>query len=50
MDLRSNEIYNYIKYHAIKNLDYNENDWYRGVLKIEATDDKDCYGLPIPFP
>ncbi|EAR96669.2 calpain family cysteine protease (macronuclear) [Tetrahymena thermophila SB210] len=49
LDTASYQVYSYIKYYALKYHNYTKNDWYKSVIQITPTEDKDCYGLPIPF-
>ncbi|KAL4453885.1 hypothetical protein ABPG74_003768 [Tetrahymena malaccensis] len=49
LDVRSLEVYNYLKYYAQNYLNYSKNDWYKGLVNIVATDAKDIYGFPVPF-
>ncbi|KAL4460453.1 hypothetical protein ABPG74_000204 [Tetrahymena malaccensis] len=49
LDLRSYQIYKYIKYYAKKYHNYTNNDWYKLIITINPTEDKDYYDSPVPF-
>ncbi|KAL4497770.1 hypothetical protein ABPG72_000525 [Tetrahymena utriculariae] len=49
LDTPSYQVYSYIKYYAQKYHNYTKNDWYKCVIQVIPTEDKDCYDLPVPF-
>ncbi|KAL4445578.1 hypothetical protein ABPG74_006129 [Tetrahymena malaccensis] len=48
-DFKALSIYNYLKYYAIKNFSYTENDWYKVFIDIKSTNRKDKYNQQVPF-
>ncbi|KAL4453883.1 hypothetical protein ABPG74_003766 [Tetrahymena malaccensis] len=49
LDIPSYQVYSYIKYYAKKYHNYAQNDWYKCVVQVIPSEDKDCYDLPVSF-
>ncbi|KAL4482593.1 hypothetical protein ABPG72_005836 [Tetrahymena utriculariae] len=50
LDIRSFEVYDYMKYYSQQQSGNNQNDWYKYIIDIIVTEDLDCFGQLTPFP
>ncbi|KAL4496724.1 hypothetical protein ABPG73_011690 [Tetrahymena malaccensis] len=49
-DQKSYHVYKYLKLYSIEYSRYNKNDWYKQYVNIYQNQNKDIYGIQIPFP
>ncbi|EAR84027.2 calpain family cysteine protease (macronuclear) [Tetrahymena thermophila SB210] len=50
LDVKSRQLYKYLKYYAQKKLKYSQNDWYRAFVIIQSNDDIYDNEIMSPFP
>ncbi|KAL4496723.1 hypothetical protein ABPG73_011689 [Tetrahymena malaccensis] len=49
-DLKSYNLYKYLKLFSLENSIYNKNDWYKHYISVHPNQKKDIYGIQVPFP